>query len=246
MQTIREVRKNREDVVIPSGYKANGWASVLSHEMNVLFHSICYAVTKFDTQDEMNKALDEIKGLEGTFTVPTLDMFKSEQQYNNYVNLLEKHKKFLQRSNFSYPESREAAIELFKKWGIVLDKDGAWDVPVDPFPEVQEIFVLTEAEQIALNHIKLEALVHPVFSKLILMLHEKDDNSFALSKNELKEMLNTNDAMLREVLIKLTPYMTEAIDNIFDIPDDEKLEFTIVWERIYEDFLGDRYAETLQ
>ncbi|MFY0544222.1 DUF6042 family protein [Brevibacillus sp. H7] len=246
MQTIREVRKNNEDVVIPSGFTANGWSSVLSHEMNVLFQSMCYVVSKYDTKEEMNKALDAIKGLEGAFTKPEASAFKSEESYNNYVKLLEKHKKFLERSQFAYPTSREEAIQLFVKWGLVLDKGDVWDVPVHPFPDVQEIFALKEEEQLALNHIKLEALVHPIFSRLILMLHEKEENSFSLSKAELKEMLNTNDAMLTEVLIKLTPYLQEPIENMLEIPDDEKMNFTVVWERVYEDFLGDKYSETVQ
>jgi plasmid replication initiation protein len=97
-----------------------------------------------------------------------------------------------------------------------------------------------------LNHIKVETLVHPIFSRLILALHEKDENDFRLSKAELKEMLNTNDAMLTEVLIKLTPYLQEPIENMLDIPDDQKMEFTVVWERVYEDFLGDKYPQLVQ
>jgi len=246
MQTIREVRKNKENVVIPSGYTANGWSSVLSHEMNVLFQSMCLVVTKYDTKEEMSKALDTIKGLEGAFSIPPKEAFKSEENYNNYVKLLEKHKKFLERSQFTYPASREEAIQLFMEWGLVLDQGDVWDVPVHPFPDVQEIFTLTEEEQVALTHIKLEALVHPMFSRLILMLHEKEENSFALSKAELKEMLNTNDAMLAEVLIKLTPYLEEPIENMLELPDEEKMSFTVVWERVYEDFLGDRFSQTVQ
>lgn len=246
MQTIRDVRTNPENVVIPSGFAANGWSSVLSHEMNVLFNAMCYVVTKYDTKAEQEKALDEIKGLAGTFTKPKKSMFKSADQYNNYVALLEKHKKFLERSQMTYPSSREEALQSFVKWGLLIDKGDTWDVVVDPFPDVQEIFNVNEAEQAALSHIKLEALVHPVFSRLILMLHEKDENHFTLSKAELKSMLNTNDAMLSEVLIKLTPYMQEPVENILDIPDDEKMEFTVIWERVYEDFLGDKYADTLQ
>jgi hypothetical protein len=246
MQTIRDVRKECQDVVIPSGYTANGWSSVLPHEMNVLFQSLCYVVSKFDTKEEMAKALDGIKGLEGTFVTPEKEKFKSEESYNNYVNLLEKHKKFLERSQIAYPTSREEAIELFAKWGLVIDKGDVWDVPVHPFPDVQDLFVLTDAEKLALDHIKLEALVHPMFSRLVLMLHEKEENNFSLSKAELKEMLNTNDAMLTEVLIKLTPYLQEPIENMLEIPDDEKMNFTVVWERVYEDFLGQTYAPNVQ
>lgn len=246
MQTIRDVRTNPENVVIPSGYAANGWSSVLSHEMNVLFNAMCYVVTKYDTKAEQEAALNDIKGLKGTFEKPKKSMFKSTESYNNYVALLEKHKKFLERSEMAYPASREEALQTFVKWGLLIDKGDTWDVPVDPFPDVQETFAVNEAEQAALVHIKLEALVHPMFSRLILMLHEKDENNFVLSKAELKSMLNTNDAMLTEVLIKLTPYMKEPIDNIMEIPEDEKMEFTVVWERVYEDFLGDKYADTLQ
>lgn len=246
MQTIRDVRKDNENVVIPSGFTANGWSSVLSHEMNVLFQSMCYVVSKYDTKEEMNAALDAVKGLEGAFTTPEASAFKSEESYTNYVKLLEKHRKFLERSQFAYPASREEAIQLLVKWGLVLDKGDVWDVPVHPFPDVQEIFALKPEEQAALTHIKLEALVHPIFSRLILMLHEKEENSFSLSKAELKEMLNTNDAMLAEVLIKLTPYLQEPIENMLELPDDEKMSFTVVWERVYEDFLGDRYSETVQ
>jgi hypothetical protein len=246
MQTIREVRKNDKDVVIPSGYTANGWSSVLSHEMNVLFQSMCLVVSKYDTKEEMIKALDTIKGLEGAFSTPEKEAFKSEESYNGYVKLLEKHKKFLERSQFAYPTSREEAIQLFVKWGLVIDREDVWDVPVHPFPDVQEIFVLKEEERVALNHIKLEALVHPIFSRLVLMLHEKEENSFSLSKAELKEMLNTNDAMLAEVLIKLTPYLQEPIENMLELPEEEKMNFTVVWERVYEDYLGNQYSQTVQ
>jgi hypothetical protein len=246
MQTIRDVRKDSQNVVIPSGFTANGWLSVLPHEMNVLFQSLCYVVSKYDSKEEMAQALDGIKGLEGTFTTPVKEGFKSEESYNNYVKLLEKHKKFLERSQFAYPASREEAIQLFEKWGLVIDKGDVWDVPVHPFPDVQDIFVLTDAEKAALDYIKLEALVHPIFSRLVLMLHEKEENSFSLSKAELKEMLNTNDAMLTEVLIKLTPYLQDPIENMLEIPDDEKMNFTVVWERVYEDFLGQSYAPNVQ
>lgn len=246
MQTIRDVRKDSEKVVIPSGFTANGWSSVLSHEMNVLFQAICYVVSKSQTKEEMNKGLDAITGLEGTFTALSKDTFKSEESFNNYTKLLEKHKKFLERSKFAYPTSRDEAIQLFAKWGLVLDKGDVWDVPVSPFPDAQEIFALSEGEQVALDHIKLEALVHPIFSRFILMLHEKDENDFSLSKAELKEMLNTNDAMLAEVLIKLTPYLVEPIENMLEIPDNDKMSFTVVWERVYEDFLGNKYAQIVQ
>jgi len=246
MQTIRDVRKSDNNVVIPTGYTANGWSSVLSHEMNVLFQSLCLAVTKYDSKEEMTKSLDNIEGLKGAFSKPKKALFKSEEDYKGYMNLLERHKEFLERSKFTYPKSRDEAIKLFEKWGLVLDKGDVWDIPVDPFPEVQDIFVLEEREAFALSHIKLETLIHPIFSRLVMKLHEKEENSFRLSKNELKEMLNTNDAMLAEVLIKLTPYLEEPIENMLDLPDDQKLEFTVVWERIYEDFLGDKFAETVQ
>lgn len=246
MQTIRDVRKESQDVIIPSGYKANGWSSVLPHEMNVLFQALCYVYPNLIRRKKWPKALDGIKGLEGTFTTPEKEKFKSEETYNNYVKLLEKHKKFLERSQFTYPTSREEAIELFTKWGLVIDKGDVWDIPVHPFPDVQNLFVLNDAEKLALNHIKLEALVHPMFSRLVLMLHEKEENSFSLSKSELKKMLNTNDAMLAEVLIKLTPYLQEPIENMLEIPDDEKMDFTVVWERVYEDFLGQTYTTNMQ
>lgn len=246
MQTIRDVRSGEQNVVIPIGFTANGWSSVLSHEMNVLFKALCLVVSKYDSKAEMNKALDEIEGLKGAFTKPKKALFKSEEDYKGYVSLLDKHKEFLERSKFAYPKNREEAIKLFEKWGLVLDKDEVWDIPIEPFPDVQDIFVLEEREAFALVHIKLETLIHPIFSRLIMMLHEKDENSFRLSKAELKEMLNTNDAMLAEVLIKLTPYLEEPIENMLDLPDDQKLEFTVVWERVYEDFLGDKYAEMVQ
>ncbi|NGQ95564.1 DOPA 4,5-dioxygenase family protein [Brevibacillus sp. SYP-B805] len=246
MQTIRDVRKNKEETVIPTGFTANGWSSILSHEMKVLFQSMCYVVSQYDSKEEMTKALDGIKGLKGTFAKPKKSMFKSEADLEAYKKLLEKHKAFLERSNYTYPASREEAIQLFEKWGLVLDKGEVWDVPIEPFPDVQDLFVLSDAEKFALNHIKLETLVHPVFSRLVLALHEKDDNTFRMSKAEMKELLKTNDAMLAEVLIKLTPYLQEPIENMLDIPDDQKMEFTVVWERIYEDFLGDQYAQTVQ
>jgi hypothetical protein len=246
MQTVRDIRKNSEQAIIPNGYVVNGWSSVLSHEMNVLFHALCAVVAKYESKEEMNHALDQVKGLQGTFSAPEPEKFKSPESYNNYVKLLEKHKKFLERSRFAYPASREEAMQLFIKWGLLLDQGDVWDIPVSPFPDAQEIFVLTETEQMALSHIKLEALVHPVFSQLVLMLHEKEENSFSFSKAELKEMLKINDAMLTEVLIKLTPYMQEPIENMLDIPDDQKMSFTVVWERIYEDYLGDKYQEIVQ
>lgn len=242
MQTVRDIRHNNEGIVIPSGFKANGWADVLPHEMNVLFQAFCYVVTKYETKAEMEQALDELKALEGTFATPTADMFKSEQDFKGYVKLLNKHKAFFQRSNYEYPNSREEAIELFSKWGLLLDKGDVWDIPVYPFPDVTALFKLSEAEQLALSYVKLEALVHPMFSKLVMQLHEQEENSFSYSKADLKAMLNTNDEMLAEVLIKLTPYLEEPIDNMLDIPEDEKMSFTVVWERVYEDFLGQQYT----
>ncbi len=246
MQTIRDVHTNKEETIVPTGFTANGWASILSHEMKVLFHAMCHVVPKYHSKAEMREALNEIRGLRGTFSALDKDLFKSEEAYQGYLRHLEKHRKFLERSNFTYPASLDEAIELFVKWGLVLDKGDIWDVPVTPFPEAQELFTLTDVERAALTHIKLEALVHPVFSKLILALHEKDENTFYLSKAELKEMLNTNDAMLMEVLIKLTPYLKEPIENMQDIPDDEKMEFTVEWERVYEDFLGDKNPQVIQ
>jgi hypothetical protein len=144
MQTIRDLRKNTEETVIPTGFTANGWSSILSHEMKVLFQSICYVVSKYDTKEEMIKALDGIKGLKGTFAKPKKSMFKSEEDFEGYKKLLEKHKAFLERSKFAYPAKRDEAIQLFEKWGLVIDKGEVWDVPVDPFPDVQDIFVLTK------------------------------------------------------------------------------------------------------
>ncbi|QRG67372.1 DUF6042 family protein [Brevibacillus choshinensis] len=246
MQTIRDIRHNNEGVVIPSSFTANGWSSVLSHEMNVLFQAMCYVATKYETKAEMESALKEFKALEGTFSAPVKEQFKSEEDFNGYVNLLNRFKAFLSRSNYEYPASREAAIELFTKWGLVIDKGDVWDVPVYPFPEAAELFQLNEAEAVALAHVKLEALVHPIFSRLIMKLHEQEENTFHLSKAELKEMLNTNDEMLAEVLIKLTPYMEEAIENVLEIPEDEKMTFTVVWERVYEDFLGEQFSQNVQ
>ncbi len=246
MQTLREVRTNNEETVIPNGYKTNGWPSVLPYEMNVLFHSLCYVVTKYETKADMQKGLDEVEGLQGTFEDLDPGMFKDKETYENYIQLLNKHKRFLERSNFAYPGTKEEAIETFIKWGLVLDKGDVWDIPVHPFPDVQEIFTLTEREQAALNYSKLEALVHPVFSRLVLTLHEQDTNEFSYSKNDLKDLLKINDAMLMEVLIKLIPYLQDPIDNLPAIPDDEKIAFTVVWERIYEDFLGSANPQLLQ
>ncbi|MGN7469271.1 DUF6042 family protein [Brevibacillus sp. SAFN-007a] len=246
MQTIRDIRHNQDGVVIPSGFKANGWSSVLSHEMNVLFQSLCFVVTEHETKAEMEKALDEIEALKGTFSEPVKEAFKSEADYEGYVNLLNRFKSFLKRSDYDYPTSRAEAIELFVKWGLVIDHEDYWDIPIHPFPDASQLFKLSEVESLALAHVKLEALVHPVFSRLVLMLHERDENTFSISKAEMKEMLNTNDQMLAEVLIKLTPYMEEAIENMLELPDDEKLNFTIVWERIYEDFLGQPFSSNVQ
>lgn len=246
MQTIRDIRHNNEGVVIPSSYAANGWSSVLSHEMNVLFQAICYVVTKYETKAEMENALKEFNALEGTFTAPVKEQFNSEEDFNGYLNLLHRFKAFMSRSNYEYPASREAAVELFTKWGLVIDKGDVWDVPVYPFPDAAELFQLSDAEALALAHVKLEALVHPIFSRLIMKLHEQEENTFHLSKAELKQMLNTNDEMLAEVLIKLTPYMEEAIENVLEIPEDEAMTFTVVWERVYEDFLGEQFAQNVQ
>ncbi|MGZ0051742.1 DUF6042 family protein [Brevibacillus gelatini] len=246
MQTIRDIRHNQDGVVIPSGFTANGWSSVLSHEMNVLFQSMCLVVTEYETKAEMEKALDEIEALKGTFSEPVKEAFKSEADYEGYVNLLNRFKAFLKRSDYDYPTSRAEAIQLFVKWGLVLDKEDVWDVPVYPFPDASQLFKLSEVESLALAHVKLEALVHPIFSRLVMHLHERDENTFSMSKAEMKEILNTNDQMLAEVLIKLTPYMEEAIENILELPDDEKLNFTIVWERIYEDFLGQQFSSNVQ
>lgn len=246
MQTIRDIRHNSEGVVIPSSYTANGWSSVLHHEMNVLFQAMCYVVTKYETKAEMEKGLKEFKALDTAFSAPVKESFKSEEDFEGYVNVLKKHKAFLSRSNYEYPSSLEEALQLFVKWGLVLDKGDVLDVPVYPFPDVTELFTLTEAEDFALAHIKLEALVHPMFSRLVMILHEQEENSFSYTKVQLKEMMNTNDEMLTEVLIKLTPYMEEPIENMLDIPDDEPMSFTMVWERIYEDFLGQQFSENVQ
>lgn len=247
MQTVREIRHNQDGIVTPSSFAANGWTSVLSHEMNVLFHAMCYVVTKYETKAEMIKALDEFEALEGTFTETVArEGFKSDADFEGYVNLLNRFKAFLGRSDYAYPTSREEAIELFVKWGLVIDNGDVWDVAVNPFPDASELFNLREEEALALAHIKLEALIHPIFSRLVMHLHEQEENSFSMSKTEMKELLNINDDMLAEILIKLTPYMEEAIENILGIPDDEKLNFTIVWERIYEDFLGQQFSNNVQ
>ncbi|EJL40333.1 hypothetical protein BAG01nite_25170 [Brevibacillus agri] len=246
MQTIRDIRHNQDGVVIPSGFTANGWSSVLSHEMNVLFQSLCFVVTEYETKAEMEKGLDEIEALKGTFSEPVKEAFKSEADYEGYVNLLNRFKSFLKRSDYDYPTSRAEAIQLFVKWGLVIDNEDAWDIPIHPFPDASQLFKLSEVESLALAHVKLEALVHPIFSRLVMMLHEREENTFSISKAEMKEMLNTNDQMLAEVLIKLTPYMEEAIENMLELPDDEKLNFTIVWERIYEDFLGQQFSSNVQ
>jgi hypothetical protein len=247
MQTVRDIRHNNSNgIVTPSGFVANGWSNVLPHEMKVLFQAMCLVVTKYESKKEMEEALRQFPAMQGTFTTPTPEMFKSEQDYEGYVNVLNRHKAFLERSNYDYPTSLEEALQLFVKWGLVIDKDDAWDVPVHPFPDVNHIFQLTDAEQVALAHLKLEALVHPMFSRLIMKLHEQDENSFRYSKNELKELLNTNDEMLAEVLIKLTPYLEEAIENVLEIPNDQPMEFTVVWERVYEDFLGEQFSNQLQ
>jgi Family of unknown function (DUF6042) len=246
MQTVRDLRQNDNGVAIPSGFQANGWSSVLPHEMNVLFQALCFVASKHETKADMEKALNEIKALEGLFSTPTPEMFKSQQDYEGYVNLLDKHKAFITRSNYEYPNSREEAIQLFSKWGLLIDKETVWDIPVQPFPDVVNFFQLSETEQLALTYIKLEALVHPMFSKLIMHLHEQEENTFSLSKAEMKEILNTNDEMLGEVLIKLTPYLEDAIENMMQISDDEKMNFTVVWERIYEDFLGQQFGRNVQ
>ncbi|WP_139491091.1 DUF6042 family protein [Brevibacillus dissolubilis] len=246
MQTIRDLRQNGEETIIPSGFTINGWSNVLSHEMNVLFQALCYAVNKAESKDEVRKLLEETKGLQATFDKLNQSKFSSEENYKNYINLLERHKQFLQRSNITYPTSLDEAIELFTKWGLVIDKGDHYDIPVNPFPDVREVFDLNERELEALNFTQFEALVHPVFSKLVLVLHEQDTNSFTYSKAELKELLEINDAMLTEVLIKLTPYMEEPIDNFQSLPDDEKMTFTVIWERIYEDYLGGVNPDNIQ
>ncbi|MGC5324973.1 DUF6042 family protein [Brevibacillus sp. SYSU BS000544] len=247
MQTVRDLRKSvNDDTVSPIGFTANGWMSVLSHEMKVLFQGLCHVVSKYETKEEMNKALNEIRGLKGTFTELDKSLFKSEESYEGYQKHLQKHREFLERSGFTYPASREEAFELFMKWGLLLDKGEVWDIPVTPFPDVQDIFTLSDVEKVALHAIKLETLVHPIFSKLVLTLHESDEVVFHLSKAELKEMLQVNDALLLEVMIKLVPYLKDPIDNIQQIPDNEKMEINVVWERIYEDFLGNKDPQAVQ
>lgn len=246
MQTIRELSKNSEETIIPNGYDANGWSSVLSHELNVLFHALCHVVPKYQSKEEIKQALLEFQGVKHAFAHVDRSRFKSEEAYKGYQQRLERHKRFMQRSGYQYPNSLEEAIELFVKWGLLLDKETYWDVPVTPFPDVLELFNLKDEEKAALAHIKLEALIHPVFSKLVLMLHEKDENTFRYTKNELKEILGINDAMLLEVLVKLTPYLEEPIVNMQAIPDDQEMEFTVVWERIYEDFLGTKDPQSIQ
>lgn len=246
MQTIRLMRAHNGETVIPGGYRANGWSSVLPHEMNVLFHGLCYLVAKYDSKEDMVNGFSEINALRGTFDTLDKSKFKSEESYENYINLLENHKEFLKRSNYEYPETREEAIELFVKWGLVLDQGDVWDVPVNPFPEVQDIFVLNEREKFALDHIKLESLIHPIFSKLILHLHEQEDNHFSISKAEMKELLHIEDTLLMEVLIKLVPYLKEPIENLPELSETDKMEFTVEWERVYEDFLGGKYQQNVQ
>ncbi|WP_019121087.1 DUF6042 family protein [Brevibacillus massiliensis] len=246
MQTIRDIRKNDDITPIPNGFTENGWANILSHELTLLFHAMCYVVTKYDSKEAMKQGLAQINGLRGTFSDLDKNLFKSEESYQGYIQKLENHKRFIERSNFTYPKTRDEAIELLTQWGLVLDKGDVWDVPIEPFPDVQEHFTLTDEEKAALNHIKLEAIVHPIFSKLVLFLHEKDENDFSYSKADLKELLQIDDAMLIEVLIKLTPYLKEPIENFLAIPDDEQMEFTVVWERIYEDFLGTANPQALQ
>ncbi|USG65404.1 DUF6042 family protein [Brevibacillus ruminantium] len=247
MQTIRDIRENSVDgVAIPAAYAANGWSNVLPHEMNVLFQALCFAVTKGESKAEMNEIMDGFEGLKNTFTEPKEEMFKSKEDFEGYVHLLERHKKVINRSGYEYPTSREEALALFEKWGLLLDKGDVWDVPISPFPDTLDLFQLTENEQVALIYLKLEALVHPVFSRLILALHERDDEVFHLSKADLKQMLSTNDAMLTEVLIKLTPYLQEPVENMLEIPDDEPMTFSVVWERVYEDFLKQDYSSNVQ
>lgn len=246
MQTIRELNQNSEETVIPNGYETNGWSSILSHELSVLFHALCHVVPRYQSKEEMKQALMEFEGVKHSFSQLDKSKFKSEESYKGYVQRLERHKRFLKRSGYEYPSTVDEAIELFVKWGLVLDQDGYWDIPIKPFPDVQELFTLKEEERAALAHIKLEALIHPVFSKLVLTLHEKDENTFQMSKNELKEMLQVNDTMLLEVLVKLTPYLEEPIVNMHEIPDDQKMEFTVVWDRIYEDFLGTKDPQSIQ
>ncbi|MGE5701724.1 MAG: DUF6042 family protein [Clostridia bacterium] len=246
MQTIRQMRKNNEETVIPGGYRGNGWSSVLPHEMNVLFHALCYVVAKYETKADMMNGLGEINALRGTFGTLEKDKFKSEESYHNYINLLEAHKEFLKRSNYDYPQNLEEAIGLFIKWGLVLDQGGVWDIPVQPFPDAQELFQVNEREKFALDTLKLETVVHPIFSKLIMHLHEQEENTFDLSKEDLKELLSIDDSLLLHVLIKLIPYLKEPIENLQDLPDSEKMHFTVEWERVYEDFLGGSYQQTVQ
>lgn len=247
MQTVRDVRdSSSEGVAIPGAYAGHGWSNVLPHEMNVLFQALCYAVTKGESKAEMREIVDGFEGLEGLFAEPTEDMFNSKEDFENYKSLLERHKKVIVRSGYEYPKSREEAIALFERWGLLIDKGDVWDIPITPFPDALDTFELTEAEQYALRYVRFEALVHPFFARLVMTLHERDDESFTFTKAELKEMLNTNDSMLAEVLIKLTPYMEEAIENMLEIPEDEPMTFSIVWERVYEDFLGQQFSPNVQ
>ncbi|RNB82049.1 hypothetical protein EDM56_24610 [Brevibacillus fluminis] len=246
MQTIRLMRTHNGETVIPGGYRANGWSSVLPHEMNVLFHALCYLVAKYDSKEEMIQGFREINALNGTFDTLDKAKFKSEESYENYINLLETHKEFLKRSNYEYPQTKEEAIELMIKWGLVLDQGDVWDVPVHPFPEAQDIFVLNEREKFALDHLKLESLIHPIFSKLILHLHEQDDNHFSMTKAEMKKLLDIEDTLLMEVLVKLIPYLKAPIENLQDLSDTDPMEFTVEWEKVYEDFLGGTYQQNVQ
>ncbi|WP_232697894.1 DUF6042 family protein [Brevibacillus daliensis] len=239
MQTIQDLRKKgSDDVVIPKGYDTNGWSSVLSHEMNVLFKALCYAVNNFDSKEEMLKSVRATKALEGTFDTLDKAKFQDEQNYENYMILLAKFKAFLKRSDYDYPKTADEAIQMFIKWGLVIDKDSSFDIPVTPFPEVADTFQLRDDEAQALYHIRLESLIHPVFSQLVAHLHEKEENTFTFTKNELKDLLKINDNMLLEVLVKLTPYMEEPVDNFPALGEDDQFTFTMIWERIYEDFLG--------
>ncbi|MBG9800563.1 DUF6042 family protein [Brevibacillus laterosporus] len=248
MQTIQDLRtKGSDDIIIPKGYDMHGWSTVFSHEMNVLFKAVCYAVSKLNTKEEMLESIFSTKALDGTFDTLDKNKFNDEENYENYVALLEKYGNFLKRSNYEYPATAQEALDMFIKWGLVIDKGTSLDVPVDPFPEVVDTFELRDDEMFALYHIRLESLIHPVFSQLVMYLHEKEENEFSLSKNEIKEILGgINDNMLTEVLIKLTPYLEEPIDRFQEIPDNEKMGFKVVWERIYEDFLGTVNPQALQ